>query len=175
MKRFVAVAMVLGLATTTLARQPILVPPSLDEGPVTAQYAPQPTPAIPAPPSPALNAPQTRAPIGTLVMTPQPIPETVVEPGMILGEAQAFPVISLYPKVRVVQARKIAPCAVSKIVAVPDPCDPCGCAFISICVPPCACEHVFCSPHKDRVIFNYGEYQVKVTNRRGTLVVNYDN
>jgi hypothetical protein len=99
---------------------------------------------------------------------------TIITQPCIVCDAAMAPMFPLYPKVRVIQPRNIAPCAVPKIVAVPDPCHPGACVFISICVPPGTCENVYTQAHADRVVFDYGKYAVKVTNRRGTLVVNYD-
>ncbi|SFI27815.1 hypothetical protein [Planctomicrobium piriforme] len=169
MKKLLALALVLGAATTTLARQPMLAPELSGPQTHTAQYSPNPTPAIPVPPSPGIiDAPST----GAIVMSP--VPDANMQPGVIMGEAIAAPVFPLYRNVKYVQERNIAPCAVKKIVSVPDPCNPCSCVFVCICVPPCACEDVYCSPHKDRMVFDYGEYKVNITERRGTLVVNYD-
>lgn len=178
MKKLIALALVCGAATTSWGRQPILVPAAAE--PVlyqAGQYSPQPTPAtpIPAPPSPGTipGDPSTLRPIPQTVV-PGPMPGASIEPGTIVCDASAAPLIPLYPKVKVIQARNMADCPVSKIVAVPDPCNPCQCVFVAICVPACACERVYCSPHKDRVVFDYGKYAVKVTNRHGTLFVNYD-
>jgi hypothetical protein len=112
-------------------------------------------------------------------LTPVPMPSPgsapiTMQPGTIVCDAALAPMVPLYSNVIVRDARNIAPCAVKKIVAVPDPCNPCCCVYVCICVPPCACESVYCSPHKDRVVFDYGQYAVKITARRDMLVVNYD-
>ncbi|WP_437226106.1 hypothetical protein SH661x_004410 [Planctomicrobium sp. SH661] len=161
MKRLLTLALVVGAATTAFARPPMQAPEVT--GPINyqAQYSPTPvpTPSSELPPSPGL----------------QPVPAGVVvtEPGCIVCDSSVGGAIPLYRKVRVVHERNIAPCAVSKIVSVPDPCNPCKCVFIEICVPPCACEEVECSTRHNRTVFNYGKYSVKVTERHGTLVVNY--
>lgn len=178
MKRLLALAVVCTAATTTFARPPILVPENAGAVNYQAQYSPVPTPDPSIPPAPGMIHRVPPAPMGAIVVPGQPqqlapIPATI-EPGHIICDASAGGYLTLYPKVRVVQSRKIAPCAVPKIVSVPDPCDPCKVVFIEICVPPCACEHVECSPRKNRTVFNYGKYAVNVTERHGMLVVNYD-
>jgi hypothetical protein len=82
--------------------------------------------------------------------------------------------VALYCNVKYRDQRNIAPCAVSKIVQVPDPCNPCCCVNVEICVPPCACECVRVSKCGTRVTYNYGKYQVQVTSRHGRVVVDYD-
>ena len=188
MKKLIVLALVCGAGTVCWARQPMLAPL---ESALTAYqaepYSPTPTPNLPIPPAPGA-IPQT-PPTPNLT----PIPETsspamqgsvprqlpmitgpVVTQPCIICDAAMAPMIPLYPKVRVIQSRNIAPCAVPKIVAVPDPCHPGACVFISICVPPGTCENVYTHAHHERVVFDYGKYAVKVTNRHGTLFVNYD-
>lgn len=95
------------------------------------------------------------------------------QPGIIL-EPSYMQAVALYTNVRIVEPRNMAPCAIPKIVSVPDPRNPNCCVFISICVPAGACEDVYYRPLLDRTVFDYGKYKVKVTNRHGLLVVNYD-
>lgn len=160
MKRLFTLALLLGATTVAGAREPMFAP-TLAQGNVInheANYSP--TPADEA-------------------LHPVPAGSAV---GTIVCDACDADGIELYCDVKVIQARKIHPCAVPKIVKVPNPCyDPCNpccdaapCVYVKICVPPCGCEEVTCSKRGDRTKFDYGKYAVKVTNRRGTLVINYD-
>lgn len=153
MKNLIALAVVMG-AATAWGREPLQVPPV--PGAVVYQdqgYAPQPTP---------MPAPQL-----------QPIPQHV-EPGQILYDATAMPAyMPLYRNIVVRHPGKVHPCAVPKIVSVPDPCNPCGCVLIEICVPPCACESIDYRRGGDKVIFNYGKSSVVVISRGGKLIVRY--
>ena len=176
MRKLIAFALICGAATSAWARPPIAVPPAVDASSAVVQSNPshlQPTPALPGEQLHPLPSPP-----GTYVVPGEypgmPGPAPALQPGMILCDATAGAMIPLYPKVKVIQERNIAPCAVPKIVTVPDPCDPCRCVCITICVPPCACEQIECSKHGRRTTFDYGKYQVKVTQRHGHLVVNYD-
>ncbi len=170
MKKFLALVLMLGAASTTLARQPMLAPESL---------AVKPTLASPVPPAPGVSTEDMQGVqkvTGTLVVNPpQPVPElSRIEPGVIVCDAIAAPTYyTTYTKVNYLLERNIAPCAVKKLVAVPDPCNPCKCVLVAICVPPCACEEVIVHPRKDRVTFNYGKYQVRITARNGHLNVVY--
>lgn len=151
MNKFAAIALVLG-ASTVWGREPLPVPAVDDAVAYSAQeYAPQPIPQE------------------GYVVSEQ------MEPGVIIGDATAGHGIPLYHNVKVVQARKMHPCAVPKIVSVPDPCNPCCCVFVQICVPPCACECVYTKRGGRRTVFDYGDYAVKVTTRGNRLVINYDN
>ncbi|WP_146508104.1 hypothetical protein [Thalassoglobus neptunius] len=160
MKNVLIVAVLLGATTIADGREPILVPQETLAMAYSADYAP--------------------TPAGETTSI-QPVPAGTVAPGTVICDSCDNPGIELYNCVKVIQARKIAPCAVPKIVSVPNPCyDPCKpccqpkCVFVQICVPPCACEDVICRKGGDRMIFSYGKYAVKVTARRDTLVVNYD-
>lgn len=161
MKKLMAFALLIGATTIASAREPIFAPAFSQQHAV--QYSP--------------------TPAGELALAEEdlhPVPAGS-EVGTIVCDACDANGIELYECVKVVQARKIHPCAVSKIVKVPNPCyDPCcpcnanPCVYVEICVPPCGCEEVRCSKGGDRVKFDYGKYAVKVTNRRGTLFINYD-
>jgi hypothetical protein len=189
MQKLIVLALVSAAGTVCWARQPMIAPLGTTMAAFQAPgtVTPSPTPNLTIPPSPGV-VPQTSSqpnltPIPETGHPPVPgylpgqIPMTsgaIITQPCIVCDAAMGPMFPLYPKVRVIQPRNIAPCAVPKIVAVPDPCQPCGCVFISICVPAGACENVYTQPHAERVVFDYGKYAVKVTNRRGTLVVNYD-
>jgi len=176
MKRLLALALVLSASTISMAREPIQAPPALGRVDYQAQYSPVPTPSIPPAPGTLHGDPPVIS--GAIIYDAQPglspIPADI-QPGVVVCDACNGGHISLYKKVNVHHARKIHPCAVSKIVSVPDPCNPCKCVFIEICVPPCQCDEVVCHPRRNRTVFHYGEYSVKVTERNGFLVVNYDN
>lgn len=90
--------------------------------------------------------------------------------------------IPLFTKVKYVDLREKHPAAVTKIVAVNNPCkgprfcDTCAddCVYIEICVPPCPCnEDVKCRRGGDRVRYDYGKYKVDIRVRRGYIVVDY--
>lgn len=165
MKKYVALAMLLGVTVVASGREPILVP-AVPQSPAithTSQYSPTPAGGVIVDDGPLQPVP-VGSPIGTIVC------DSCDAGG-----------IELYQNVKVIQSRKIHPCAVPKIVQVPNPCyDPCKpccgpqCVFVEICIPPCACEEVSCSKGGQRTKFDYGKYAVKVTARRGTLFVNYD-
>ncbi len=113
----------------------------------------------------ANQAPVTPVPDPSYVLpaTPSPAPVVVGAP------------IALYSNVRYRAERNIAPCAVSKIVSVADPCNPGCCVNVEICVPPCECECVKVSKCGTKVKYDYGKYEVEVTSRRtGVVVVNYN-
>jgi hypothetical protein len=89
--------------------------------------------------------------------------------------------IPLYTNVKYTDRDEMAPCAVSKIIALKDPCvcrdacDCCGpqCVFIEICVPSCGCELVSCRRNGDRIRYDYGKYAVDVRVKKGFIEVDY--
>ncbi|ODA33561.1 hypothetical protein [Planctopirus hydrillae] len=99
---------------------------------------------------------------------------TVVSPG---AAYVSTPSCVLYECVDYRRERNIAPCAVPKIVSIKDPCNPCQCVCVKICVPPCACEEeVKVRRGGDKVIYDYGKYSVELTSssRRGIIVTYHD-
>jgi hypothetical protein len=109
--------------------------------------------------------------VGSVTAAPQdlyPIAET----------AGTFP---LFQCVKYTDTHEMSPCAVTKIIAVNDPCacnDPCNCCgpkcvYIQICVPACACERVSSRRHGDRVRYDYGKYAVDVRVKKGYIEVDY--
>ncbi|WP_437191746.1 hypothetical protein [Planctomicrobium sp. SH527] len=151
MKNLLALALVFGAASTSVGSQasPIQAPAKVPSGVVHVQ---------------GVNPHH--------VNRIQPIPD--VQPGTVIGDASGVQLVPLYKDVKVLFPKNIAPCAVRKVVAVPDPCNPCCCVFVEICVPPCGCEEVVTvHPRLDRVTFDYGEYRVRITERKGTLVIAY--
>jgi hypothetical protein len=148
--------------------------------------APPPAPGIEgtAPPGPA---PQMALPEMAMPPMAQPLPPSM-QPVPQAGPAAAggppivmTPGIELYPRVKYHDRRHIAPCAVSMVVAVRDPCasrDPCcgppKCVLVEICVPPCGCPKI-CTKHNGaKVRYDYGKYAVNITSRHGIIVVDYD-
>ncbi len=114
----------------------------------------------------ALASEPTLLPIPEQQGTPVAYSEYVVE--------QPVQVIQLYQNVRVRDLKNVHPCAVRKIVSVPDPRDKCCRVCIEICVPPCENESVRCFRNGDRIRFCYGQYSVDVVSRRRDVVVNYN-
>ena len=86
--------------------------------------------------------------------------------------------VPMFCNVRYVDKREMAPCAVTKVIMVPDPCQPkdacCQkCVAIEICVPPCGCEEIKCNRAGNRIRYCYGDYAVDVRIRKGLIVVDY--
>lgn len=106
------------------------------------------------------------------VPTVAPMPESVV----VLSSTP----ITLYDCVKYKDLRNIHPCAVEKIVAVPnpcpDPCNPCAeqCVYVKVCVPPCDCYETKCKRDGRKIVMDFGKYQVEITSARGHVVVDYD-
>lgn len=156
MRKFLMIAAVAAMAVTCQAREPFPAPAI----PGAVFYQPEATPAVPTPAEP-----------GTPLAQPVPMAEPV--PGTLLTPGQP---VELYQNVKVIQTRNIHPCAVPMIVAVQNPCDPCcGCVFVEICVPPCDPLCIKCNCRGNRVVYDFGQYGVKlISHRNGTIVVNYD-
>jgi len=111
-------------------------------------------------------------------MPPAPIPEE--------GTATVMPAgapVTLFDCVKYKDRRNIAPCAVPMIVSVPDPCAcrsacdcSCGpqCVYVEICVPPCDCPCVKWKRCGEKLVYDFGKYEVEITSRKGVVVVDYD-
>jgi hypothetical protein len=83
--------------------------------------------------------------------------------------------IELFACVKVEDRDNIHPCAVPMIVAIADPCNPCCCRYVQICVPPCGCPpKIETSRHGTKVEYDYGEYEVEIKSKKDYVVVNYD-
>lgn len=108
-----------------------------------------------------------------------PIPEAGVP-------AEAIPVpmcnsCELFDCVRYKNCGKIAPCAVPMIVGINDPCackkDCCckpACVYVKICVPPCCdCPTVKIKKCGDKLVYDFGKYEVELTSKKGEVVVAY--
>ena len=117
---------------------------------------------------------------------PAPIAEGHVQ-GHIVQHSEA---IELFTRVKIDDPDNIAPCAVTKIIMVPDPCachNPCNCCApkcvaIKICVPPpnpcgCGCSgepRVKIKRGGRKQEYDYGKYEVEVTVKDGYVEVDYD-
>ena len=146
MKKLMILGMLALVAADLSAREPLRVP---HDGQLA--MAPEPTLLLP---------------VAEEQGTPVPYSEYIVQ--------QPVQVIRLYQNVRVRDSQNIHPCAVAKIVSIPDPRDKCCRVNIEICVPPCANESVRCFRQGDRLRFCYGRYSVDVISRRRDVVVNYN-
>ncbi len=103
--------------------------------------------------------------------------------GVVMGEPMIFvdPAAytgTLFTRVKYKDLDEMAPCAVTKIITVKDPCGDdgcCGpqCVCIQICVPACACEEVSSRRDGDRIRYDYGEFAVDVRIKRGYIEVDY--
>ena len=92
--------------------------------------------------------------------------------------------IRLFHCVKYRDLHHIAPCAVTKIVKIVDPCwkpDPCNCCqqcppcvYVMVCVPPCGCADVRVSRNGHVVRYDYGKYAVDIVSRNGKIYIDYD-
>ena len=92
-----------------------------------------------------------------------------------VAQYQAAP---LFTRVKYKDHDEMAPCAVTKVIQVNDPCHRggcCGpgCVSIQICVPGGACERIKVSRGGDRVRYDYGDYKVDVRVKKGYIEVDY--
>lgn len=101
---------------------------------------------------------------------PIPVPDAPAAEGA--APAAAAP-ITLYACVKVDDADEIHPCAEKTIVSVADPCNPCCCRYVEICVPPCGCPRIKASKCGTRVTYYYGEYKVELKSKRDYVEVEY--
>lgn len=106
-------------------------------------------------------------------LTPMPSYET-----MATVSPSSTPV-ELFQCVKYKDLKNVHPCAVPMIVSVPDPCaDDCSCTkscvYVQVCVPPCECYTTKCRRKGNKVILDFGNYEVEVTSARGAVVVDYD-
>ncbi|MEX1098073.1 MAG: hypothetical protein WED34_18670 [Planctomycetales bacterium] len=166
------VAAVLGAATAAPAADWSLfrAPGQLQ----TVQLQPTPAPA----PDPLYIGPS-----GPVPMAPgsYPVPG---QPGPMgaYGPVEPYPAqgVPLYHNVKYEDLDNVHPCAITRIVMVPDPCaDPCygcgpQCVAVQICVPPCACERVKTSKDGRKIKYDYGKYEVEIEVKRGYIKVDYD-
>ena len=133
-------------------------------GPVLA--APAPTPVEPAPEG--------------LQPIPEPAPPAIVAPA---PGPPVYQTVGLYPRVKYEDLDNIHPFAVKKIVAVKDPnpapplCKSCApaCVYVMICVPPSG-KFKYEIKRKDhsKIEYDYGDYEVEITSKKGVVYVDYD-
>lgn len=90
--------------------------------------------------------------------------------------------VPLYRRVKVKDRHNIAPFAVPRVVAVRDPaicrhdcrcCEP-RCVFVTVYVPPYACERVRVKKHGREVKLDYGKYEVEIEVEDGCIEIDYD-
>jgi len=120
-----------------------------------------------------LPPPAPAAETSPRLTVPAPMPDAM--PGTMPPSVEP---IQLYHRVKYEDLDNIHPCAVTKIIAVPNPCirgccDQ-GCVYVKICVPPCGCLRVKRSRSGRNIEYDYGDYEVDIHSRRGVVVVNYD-
>lgn len=143
---------------------------------LVGQASPTPIPAVPG----ALDPVPMPAPLGSNYAPEQLPPGTAYPTVEDVPYAVGGPV-ALYENVKYRDVRKIHPCAIPMVVQVADPCkDPCNtcgpqCVNVQICVPPCECPKIKCRRHGDKVIYDFGRYEVSLTSVRGMVIVDYDN
>jgi hypothetical protein len=112
---------------------------------------------------------------------PAPTPEPMPAP---MGAAASVGTpVALYPCVKYVDIKEMAPCAKPMIVEVrdpcwrPDPCNPCckaPCVLVQICVPQCSCPPtVKCSKDGKNVRYDFGKYAVDIRGKKGYIEVDY--
>ena len=101
---------------------------------------------------------------------PIPVPDAPAAEGA--APATAAP-ITLYTCVKVDDCDEIHPCAEKTIVSVADPCNPCCCRYVEICVPPCGCPKIKCSKCGTKVTYDYGEYSVEIKSKKSYVEVEY--
>lgn len=127
------------------------------------------TQALEPPPAPGVDG-SVSGPT-TTVVEPIPMDSSMMSSG---GGIQ------LYDCVKYKDLDNIHPCAVTKIVAIVDPCqDPCNtcgpqCVYVQICVPPCECVDVKTSHGGRKVKYDYGKYEVEIKSKNGVVEVDYD-
>lgn len=108
---------------------------------------------------------------------PVPVPDEGVGGAMIGEGVPSGEPIELFACVKVEDRDNIHPCAVPMIVAVTDPCNPCCCRYVMICVPPtdcCDCPKIETSRSGTKVEYDYGEYEVEIKSKKDYVEVNYD-
>lgn len=135
-------------------------------------------------PVPAIDGPSLSAPVITSEALPAYLaePTPVDEPTPAIPEEVPVPVVAapvyvgpaLFTKVKVKDERKIHPCAVSVVVSAPDPCNPKCQVCVEVCVPPCTPAEVSCRRCGEKIVYDFGKYEVKLTARRGRVVIDYD-
>lgn len=131
-----------------------------------------------ATPTPLSTVPTPLTP--DLALPPNPVPEVQYN-----GPVAQLPVVTtpieLFQCVKYRDSRKIAPCAVPIVVAVPNPCVPAdrcstrACVYVEICVPNCGCPTVCVTRNGNKTRYDYGKYAIDIVCRNGKIIVDYDN
>lgn len=141
-----------------------------------AELPPPPLSSVPTSLPPVVSDPSAT---GTTVL--KPVPEVQYD-----GPVTQLPVVTtpvtMFDCVKVRDPRKIAPCAVPIIVAVPDPCTPADrcnctprpCVYVEICVPNTGCPKVCVTRCGNKTRYDYGKYAVEIISRNGKVIVDYD-
>ena len=132
--------------------------------PAAQSYEPAPLPAPSYEPAPAYDLAPTHAPVPTYGPAPAPQASYYAPP----VAAPVHGVAARPLPVKYKDTRKIAPCAVPQTVCVNGEC---GVQYVDICAPE-GCVDV--KHKKNKTVFDYGDYQVEIHEKRGRLVVDYD-
>jgi len=135
----------------------------------------------PVPPAPGVEPDYQPIPqSATRYLQTEPMPYSQIEP-LPAGVPGGVDFMELYHRVKYEDKHNIHPCAVTKIVRVMDPCyDPRACCeprcvYVQICVPPCGCPpKIKVSRRGRKVKYDYGEYEVELVSKKGTVYVDYD-
>ena len=159
MKKSMLSLLILGFATTGWSAEPFLAPAAEPVFLQSPGYSPEPTPAQPLPPAPAVDAPMT------------PVPMTHSSSYPVVGTPVMG--VALYDNVKVKDPDHIHPCAVPQILPAPDPCDPCKCVYVKVCAPECV-PTISKDRHGRRTTYDYGDYRIQISSRRGKVIVDYD-
>lgn len=114
---------------------------------------------------------------------PAPVPESQIPaPTLQNRQGTSGEVMELYQRVEVEDVDNIHPCAVPKIIVVPDPCArPKSCercsppsVAIKVYVPPYACKDLEIKDYGREHKYDYGKYEVKVKVKGQYVKVDYD-
>lgn len=119
-----------------------------------------------------IPAPQYHAPQPTYV-EPAPMHSDVPPPGYVappVPEYAVHQVSQAHVPIEYKDLKRRHPCAVPQTVCVDTICGP---VLVDICVPP------FCQPEvkykRRKIVYDFGEYEVEIHDRKDKLVVDYDN
>lgn len=169
----VAVAQAQEAAPTANGTGPVLAPSPILPAQPRPPQAPQPLVVEPAPQAPAVRHSAGYVPS----IEPVPAQGYALPPGAtVIGGSS----LELYPYVKYRATRNVAPCPVTMIVPVKDPCDcsacgPAKCVNVQICAPNCPCPPTVTSSRDgNRTRYDFGKYAVNIIARKGTLIVDYD-
>lgn len=144
---------------------------SVDEPtPTPALVSPHEVPMIDEPPTELLSPPPVEPPVPHF---DGPIAGEIISPPPVYLGGQT-PLIEVYGRVRIKDARKISDGSMPILVTAPDPrqrgCEVC----VEICVPPCLYDDIHCRKAGRRLIYTFGRHRVEVFARGQFVVVDYD-